>query len=66
MIDMHLLTGVLLALAVLVGAASALSAAMLAAARVARHGQAPYGGTPRDLPQHPQPDTDDARALVPS
>jgi len=64
MIDMHLLTGVLLALAVLVGAAIALSVTMLAAAAVARHGQAPHGGTPRGLPQHPQPDTDSARVLV--
>ena len=47
MIDMHLLTGVLLALAVLVGAAIALSVAMLAAASVARHGHAPHGGTSR-------------------
>jgi hypothetical protein len=64
MIDMQLLTGVLIALAVLVGAAIALSAAMLAAASEARHGQAPHGGTPPGLPQHPQPDTDSARVLV--
>ena len=62
--DMHLLTGVLLALAVLVSAAVALSVAMLAAASVARHGQAPHDGTPPGLPQHPQPDTDSARVLV--
>jgi hypothetical protein len=64
MTSMQLLTGVLIALAVLAGTVTALSAAMLAAAPVARHGQAPHGGTARDLPQHPQPDTGSARVLV--
>ena len=64
MIDMQLLDGVLVALAVLVGAAIALSVAILAAASVTRRGPAPYGGTRRDLPPLPQPDTDDARELV--
>ena len=38
---------------------------MLAAARVvAKRSQPPHGGIHRDLPQHPQPDTDDARTLA--
>jgi hypothetical protein len=64
MIDMHLLDGVLLALAVLIGSAVALSAVMLLAARVTGPGRAPHGGIRRDVPQQPQPDTDDARELV--
>jgi len=64
MINMHLLDGVLMALAVLVGAAVVLSLTMLAAASVAKPGQAPHGGIRRDLPQQPQPDADDARELV--
>ncbi len=64
MIDVHLLTGVLLALAVLIGATVALSAVMLLASRVTGSGRAPHGGIRRDLPQQPQPDTDDARDLV--
>jgi hypothetical protein len=64
MIQAHLLTGVLLALAVLTGATVALSAVMLLAARVTGSGRAPHGGIRRDLPQQPQPDTDDARELV--
>jgi hypothetical protein len=61
MINMHFIDGVLMALAVLVGAAIILSVAMAAAANVSKPGQAPPGGIRRDLPQHPQPDTDDAR-----
>jgi hypothetical protein len=64
MIDMQILGGVLAALVVLVGAAIAFSVAMLAAATVPRSGQAPPGGIRRNLPQHPQPDSDDARVLV--
>jgi hypothetical protein len=64
MIDIHLLTGALLALAVLIGATVALSAVMLLAARVTGSGRAPHGGIRRDVPQQPQPDTDDARELV--
>jgi hypothetical protein len=64
MIDVHVLTGVLLALAVLVGATVALSAVMLLASRVTGSGRAPHGGIRRDLPQQPQPDPDDARELV--
>jgi hypothetical protein len=63
-IDMQLFNGVLLALAVLVGAAIVLSVAMLAAAAVARPGQAPPGGIRRDLPEYPQPDPGRARELV--
>jgi hypothetical protein len=61
MIDMQLFDGILVALAVLVGAAILLSVAMVAAANVSKPGQAPHGGIRRDLPQHPQPDTDDDR-----
>jgi hypothetical protein len=64
MIQVHVLTGVLLALAVLIGATVALSAVMLMASRVTGSGRAPHGGIRRDLPQQPQPDTDDARELV--
>ena len=55
---------VLVALAVMVGLAIALSVAMLAAGSVARRGPAPHGGLRSDLPQQPQSDTDDARVLV--
>jgi len=64
MISMQLLDGALVALAVLVGAAIALSLAILAASLAAKPGQPPRGGIRRDLPQHPQPDTDDRRVLV--
>jgi len=64
MIDIHLLNGILVALAVLIGAAFALSALMLAAARVTGPGRAPHGGIRRDVPRQPQPDTDEARELV--
>jgi hypothetical protein len=65
MISMHLLYGVLLALAALVGAAIALSAVIWAAARPAsKPGQPPHGGIRRDVPQLPEPEPDDARELV--
>ena len=64
MTGLQLLDGVLVALAVLVSLATAISLAMLAAASVTRPGQAPHGVIRRDLPQHPQPDPDDARTLV--
>ena len=64
MIDIHLLNGVLLALAVLIGATVALSAVMLLAARVSGPGRAPHGGIRRDLPEQPQPNPDHARELV--
>jgi hypothetical protein len=64
MISTQLLSGVLLALAVLGGAALTLSVTIYAAASAAKRGQAPRGGIRRDLPPAPQPDTDDARTLV--
>jgi hypothetical protein len=64
MIDTQLITGVLVALAAIVGVAVVFSVAMLAAASAARQGPAPHGGTRRDLPQHPRSDSDDARVLV--
>jgi hypothetical protein len=63
-IDMHLLGGVLVALAALAGVAIALSIAMLAAGSATKPGPAPHGGIRRDVPQHPQSDTDDDRTLV--
>ena len=65
MIDIHLLYGVLLAAAVLIGAAVVLSVVMLMAARATGPGRKPHGGTRRDLPEQPQPDTDGALVLVP-
>ncbi len=69
-----MIDGTLVALALLIGIATALSVAMLAVASVTRRGQAshhpalrdlpPYGGTRRDPAPRPQPDTDDARPLV--
>jgi hypothetical protein len=67
MIDMQLLNGALLALAIVIGAAIALAVAMVAAAAVGhggQGGQTPRGGTRRDLPRQPVPDDDDARELV--
>ncbi len=64
MIDTQLIEGALVALAALVGVAIVLSVVMLAAASVGRPGPAPHGGTPRDLPQQPQSDSDDDRVLV--
>ena len=64
MIDTQLLDGMLLALAIMVGAAIALSVAMVAAAAAARRGQTPRGGTRRELPRQPMPDDDNARELV--
>ena len=69
MIDMQFIGGVLVAVAVLLGAAAGLSAAFLAATSLSRPsqvrpGQAPSGGIRRDTPSQPQPDTDDARELV--
>jgi hypothetical protein len=64
MIDMQLLNGVLLAVAALIAAATALSAAVLVATFVTKPGQAPRGGTRRDPQPQPQPDPDHARELV--
>lgn len=58
MIDMQLLGGVLMALAVLVGASIAISLAMMATGSGAQTGQTPPGGIRRDPPRQPQPDTD--------
>ena len=64
MIDMQLVGGILVALALLVGVAIAFSVVMMAAGSVGKPGPAPHGGIRPDLPQHPQSDTDDARVLV--
>ena len=64
MIDMQLLGGILIALAVLVGASIAISLAMMATGSGAQTGQTPPGGIRRDPPRQPEPDTDDARELV--
>ena len=58
MLDMQLLNGALLALAVMVGGAIALSIAMVAAAAVSRRGPTPHGGTRRVAPRQPLPDDD--------
>lgn len=58
MIDTQLLDGTLLALLMVVGAAIALSLAMVAAAALSRPGQPPRGGTRRELPRRPVPDDD--------
>jgi hypothetical protein len=58
MLDMQLLDGALLALVVMVGAAIALSVAMVAVAAVSRRGPTPHGGTRRIQPRRPLPDDD--------
>ena len=63
MINTQLIDGVLVALAALVGVTIVLSLVMLAAGSGRRPGPAPHGGTRRDLPQQPQPDSGD-RVLV--
>ncbi len=64
MIDMQILYSALVALAILVGLATALAVAMVEATAVTRGGSTPRGGTPRDLPDRPTPDNDHARELV--
>jgi hypothetical protein len=64
MIDTQILTGILVAMAALVGLAIVLVATVWTVASVSRPGQAPHGGIRRDLPPLPQPDADDARELV--
>jgi len=64
MTGMQFLDGVLVAVAALVGIAIALAVVMLAAGSVSKPGPAPQGGIRPELPQQPQPDTDDARVLM--
>jgi hypothetical protein len=64
MIDMQLIGGVLMALAVLVSLSIAISLAIVATGSAVQTGQTPPGGIRRDPPRQPQPDTDDARELV--
>jgi ABC-type nickel/cobalt efflux system permease component RcnA len=67
MVDMQLLNGVLVALAVLVGAAITLSIVILAAAAVTQRGHARPGGpggASGELPRHSAAETDEARRLV--
>jgi hypothetical protein len=66
MINTQLFHGVILALVVLVGAVVALSAMMQLAARSRpRPGQPPQGGSRRNLPPDPQPESDGLYELVP-
>jgi hypothetical protein len=64
MTDTQLLTGILVAVAALVGLAVVLAVALQATASATKPGQAPHGGIRRQEPQLPQPDADDARELV--
>ena len=64
MIDAQILTGVLVAMAALAGLAIVLAVTLWTAASVSKPGQAPHGGTRRDLPPLPQPDAHDTRELV--
>ena len=58
MINMRLLDGALLALLIVIGAAIALSLAMVAAAALTRPGHTPRGGTRRVMPRPPVPEDD--------
>jgi hypothetical protein len=51
-------------MAALTGLAIVLAVALWTSASVSRPGQAPHGGTRRDLPPLPQPDADETRELV--
>jgi hypothetical protein len=67
MIDMQLLNNALVAIAILVGVAVTISAAIVAVAaitgrRQTRHGGS--GGSGTALPKRPAPATEDARTLV--
>jgi len=62
MIDTQILTGILLALAALVGLAIVLAVALQATASATKPGQGPHGGVRREEPPLPQPDAD--RELV--
>ena len=61
---MQILPGVLVALALLAGAAIVLSLAIMAASTGTRPGQAPPGGIRRDPAPRPQPGTGDAGPLA--
>jgi hypothetical protein len=66
MINTQLFHGVILALLVLAGAVVALSAVMQLAARSRpRPSQPPQGGSRRNLPPDPQPESDGLHVLVP-
>jgi Spy/CpxP family protein refolding chaperone len=60
-----MIDGVLVALALLVGAAIALAVVITAATSFARPPQGPHGGTRRDPPRQPQPQPDSDYARVP-
>ena len=64
MIDVQLLYSALIALAILVGLATALAVAMVAASAVTQGGSPPRGGILDDPPDQPTPDNDRARELV--
>jgi hypothetical protein len=64
MIDMQLLTGILVAVGLIVVAAIALSVGIFAVASAAKPGRGPHGGIRRDLPGQPQPDADNDRELM--
>jgi len=70
MVDTQLLNGTLLALAIIFGAAIALSITIVAVASLTQRGKTrhagigPAGGTRRDLPPHPAPETGHDRTLV--
>ena len=66
MINTQFFHGVILALVVLAGAVVALSAVMQLAARSRpRPSQPPQGGSRRNLPPDPQPESDGLYELVP-
>ena len=64
MIHTQLLTGILVAVAALVGLAIVFAIALQATASAAKPGQSPDGGIRREEPPLPPPDADDARELV--
>jgi hypothetical protein len=64
MTGMQILGGIFVALAALVGLATALAVALQAASAARKPGAAPYGGIRPGQPQYPQSDADDARELA--
>jgi hypothetical protein len=64
MIHTQLLTGILAAVAALVGLAVVFAIALQATASANKPGRSPHGGIRREEPPLPQPDADDARELV--